>query len=85
MIRWRMPIPSYQKFMLSLLEFASDAEEHSIQETYSALADIFALTDSDRREFLPSGTQEIDKNRIGWARSYLAKAGRNLARSGSFS
>lgn len=61
--------------MLPVLNYASDGEEHSIQETYEAIAGVFGLTEDEKRDLLPSGTQEIYKNRIGWARSYIAKAG----------
>ncbi|MDP3058465.1 MAG: restriction endonuclease, partial [bacterium] len=34
-----------------------------------------ALTDEQRNELLPSGKQAIFDNRVGWARTYLKKAG----------
>lgn len=70
-----MPIPDYQTVMLPLLRFLSDGEEHSLQETVEHVSDDFALTDSERKELLPSGNQEVIRNRVGWARTYLGKAG----------
>ncbi len=35
----------------------------------------FNITEEERRQLLPSGTQYIVYNRIGWARTYLSKAG----------
>jgi restriction system protein len=70
-----MAIPDYQSFMVPLLEFASDGSEHAIRDAYEAMAHHFDLTDDDRRELLPSGRQETYKNRVGWARTYLVKAG----------
>ena len=70
-----MPIPDYQSFMKPLLELAGDREEHSLKEAYTALADRFGLTEDERNQLLPSGRQETYKNRIGWARTYLSKAG----------
>jgi restriction system protein len=35
----------------------------------------FNLTDEERRQLLPSGKQPIIDNRIGWARTYIIKAG----------
>ena len=70
-----MPIPDYQSFMKPLLELASDREEHSLKEAHSHLADRFDLTTEERNQLLPSGRQETFKNRIGWARTYLSKAG----------
>lgn len=70
-----MPIPDYQSFMLPLLKLASDRQTHSLREAYEKIADEFDLSDEDREELLPSGTQQTYKNRIGWARTYLKKAG----------
>lgn len=69
-----MAVPDFQAFFLPMLEFAADGKVHSLQEAYAALADHFGLTDADRKEMLPSGAQAIYKNRIAWARTYLAKA-----------
>ena len=70
-----MSIPDYQSIMLPLLKKASDQQEHSLQSLIEALADDFNLTDSERRDFLPSGRQPVFNNRVGWARTYLKKAG----------
>jgi restriction system protein len=70
-----MSIPDYQSIMLPLLKFASDGLEHSLRETIEALADKFGLTGDERSELLPSGQQAVFDNRVGWARTYLKKAG----------
>jgi restriction system protein len=70
-----MPIPDYQSCMLPLLRFAGDGEEHQLKDAITALAEEFSLSDEDRNEFLPSGQQPIFTNRVGWARTYLKKAG----------
>lgn len=70
-----MSIPDYQSLMLPLLERASDGREHSFSSLVDALADQYKLTDAERRELLPSGGQFIFANRVGWARTYLKKAG----------
>jgi restriction system protein len=70
-----MAIPDYQSIMLPLLKYASDTKEHSLRETIEALADEFQLADDERRTLLPSGQQTIFDNRVGWARTYLKKAG----------
>ncbi len=70
-----MPIPKYQEIMLPLLKYAGDEREHSLRETIEALADKFALTNEERRALLPSGQQAIFDNRVGWARTYMKKAG----------
>ena len=70
-----MPIPDYQSCMLPLLRFASDGEEHQLKQAANRLAEEFKLSDEEISEFLPSGQQPVFINRIGWARTYLKKAG----------
>ena len=68
-------IPKYEEVMLPFLKYMSDGNEHSLSETHDALAKEFKLTDDELRELLPSGQQPIFRNRLGWARTYLKKAG----------
>jgi restriction system protein len=70
-----MAIPDYQSCMLPLLKFYADGQEHTFREAVEALAREFKLTDQERREMLPSGQQEVFDNRVGWARTYMKKAG----------
>ncbi len=69
-----MPIPDYQTIMLPILQLASDKQVHKFSESVQYLADKFSLTDEEKGELLPSGTQAIFNNRVGWARSYLKQA-----------
>lgn len=70
-----MAIPDYQSVMLPLLRFVGDNLEHSLREAIDSLATEFSLTEAERTEMLPSGQQAIFTNRVGWARTYLKKAG----------
>jgi restriction system protein len=70
-----MAIPDYQSIMLPVLKLANDGKEHSFRETVKRLADEFRLTEEERQQPLPSKTQPIFDNRVGWARTYLVKAG----------
>ncbi|MDJ1182339.1 restriction endonuclease [Roseofilum casamattae] len=70
-----MTIPNFQRILLPLLQLAGDRQLHSIQEAIQHLVNIFQLTDEERKELLPSGKQAIFDNRVGWARTYLKKAG----------
>lgn len=70
-----MAIPDYQTIMLPLLKFLKDKREHSLREAIDTLADQFHLTAKERLELLPSGNQAIFNNRVGWARTYMKKAG----------
>lgn len=70
-----MEIPDYQSTMLPLLRATEDGKEHSLRETIEFLANEFNLTDEERKELLPSGQQAIFDNRVGWACTYMKKAG----------
>jgi restriction system protein len=70
-----IPIPDYQSIMLPLLKFAGDKKEHSIREAIEHIANIFNLSEEERREVLSSGQQYIIDNRVSWARTFLKKAG----------
>lgn len=68
-------IPDYQSIMLELLKFAGDQKEHNIREAFEYVSDLFKLTEIERKQVLPSGTQFVINNRVGWAKTYLLKAG----------
>jgi len=70
-----MPIPDYQTIMLPLLKLAGDSETHNIHATTKTLANYFHLTVEEINFLLPSGKQKKFANRVGWARTYLKKAG----------
>ena len=70
-----MTIPDYQSIMLPLLELAADGNEHSLREAIESLSNQLGLTAKERRELLPSGRQPTFDNRVGWARTYMKKAG----------
>ncbi|HEX9958372.1 MAG TPA: restriction endonuclease [Fibrella sp.] len=61
--------------MLPLLKFSADGIEHTPREAVESLAKTFNLTDQDRQELLPSGTQRTFDNRVAWTKSHLLKAG----------
>jgi restriction system protein len=71
----KVSIPDYQSIMLPLLRYAADGNVHTFGDTVEELAGEFKLTREDRAELLPSGRQATFNNRVGWARTYLAKAG----------
>lgn len=68
-------IPDFQTLMLPMLQVLSDGNEHTLQELVSVLSDKYELTDEQKSELLPSGTQPIINNRVAWTRTYLTKAG----------
>ncbi|HAS8441805.1 restriction endonuclease [Vibrio vulnificus] len=70
-------IPNYQVFMRPFLDVvnAAGGEEVKLRDVINQLADKFELSEAEREERLPSGKQTVLDNRIGWARTYLTKAG----------
>ncbi len=70
-----MPIPDYQSLMLPLLEILQDKQVWKVADLADALAERFEVSPEERRELLPSGRQATFDNRVGWARTYLKKAG----------
>ncbi len=70
-----MTVPDYQACMLPLLQATGDGQEHTNAGMVEALAQRFGLTEDERRELIPSGRQQKFDNRVGWARTYMQKAG----------
>ena len=70
-----MAIPDYQSFMLPLLQELSHGEPVALRDMKERLADHFDLTDAERQERVQSGNSLILGHRVGWARTYLRKAG----------
>ncbi len=68
-------IPDYQSLMLPLLRKHSDRKEHKFRDLIDTLAKDFKVSDEELRELLPSGQGVIFDNRVGWACTYLKKAG----------
>ena len=69
-----MAIPDYESCMLPLLNFYSDGQERTFREAIEVLAEQFGLTAQERTTTLDSG-QQVFANRIGWARTFMKKAG----------
>ncbi|MBZ4409527.1 restriction endonuclease [Myxococcus sp. XM-1-1-1] len=70
-----MAIPDFQSAMLPILRLAQDGRDHTLRETVESIASEFKATEEERNELLPSGRQRRLHNRVGWAKTYLQKAG----------
>ncbi|MBC8552414.1 MAG: restriction endonuclease [Anaerolineales bacterium] len=70
-----MAIPDFQTIMLPLLEVSKDGNEHNINDAVEELGRHFELSEEEKMELLQSGRQPKFYNRVGWARTYLKKAG----------
>lgn len=70
-----MPIPDYQTIMLPLLRQLSDGKNHQLKELVAILGQEFRLSEEEMNELLSSGQAFVFANRVGWARTYMKKAG----------
>lgn len=71
-----MAVPDYQSLMLPLLRFTGrKMDETSTGEAVEVLARELGLTGEDLKEMLPIGIQFTFVNRVGWAATYMKKAG----------
>jgi restriction system protein len=70
-----MAVPDYQTVMLPLLKLLADGETHNIADLAGQISEQFELTEEEREERIPSGTQRLISNRVGWAKSYLKASG----------
>jgi restriction system protein len=71
-----MVVPTYDKFIEPVLRFLAVHQEGILaRDVHEAAAQVLGLTDADLQELLPSGSQLVYKNRIGWAHDRLKRAG----------
>lgn len=70
-----MAIPDFQSVMRPVLQAVGDGVPLPLSALRVRIADVFQLTEEERKERLPSGNQTVINNRVGWARTYLNKAG----------
>lgn len=70
-----MAVPKYYEMHKPILECLSDGKTHTMKEIKSYIINYFQLTEEEVSALVPSGTQTYLSNRIGWARTYLKKAG----------
>jgi restriction system protein len=66
-------LPTWEGFLVPILQVASDGRVRTRREMYAAVADHMQLIAAQRSETLKSGQGKAD-NRIGWAMSFLVRA-----------
>jgi len=69
-----MAIPDYQTLMLPVLKLAAE-KEWRFSDAVERLSEEYHLSQEERSALLPSGRQTTFANRVGWAKTYLFKAG----------
>ena len=71
-----MTVPTFDQFVAPLLQvLAAHPDGLRAADAYERVADACELSVEDRAQLLPSGTQAVYRNRIGWANDRLKRAG----------
>lgn len=70
-----MEIPKYNEMYCAFLECLADMQQHKSKEIKDTIANRLSVSNAERQELLPSGRQAIFDNHVGWAGTYLKKAG----------
>ncbi len=70
-----MSVPKYYEFYRDFLNALKDGQVHTHNEIRAFIQKERAFSEDDLSELLPSGKQTVFANRVGWAGTYLKKAG----------
>ncbi len=70
-----MELPKYDELYVPLLTALGDGGIHEFKEVKNRIAEMLRLDESALSELIPSGKQTVFSNRVGWAKTYLKKAG----------
>ncbi|ALP42070.1 restriction endonuclease [Aeromonas schubertii] len=68
-------IPSYERMMPTVLTALQSGDPLPLHQIYQAVCDHYAFTPEQLAHTLPSGRQTTVRSRVGWAKTYLVKAG----------
>ncbi|MCU8045105.1 MULTISPECIES: restriction endonuclease [unclassified Shewanella] len=68
-------IPSYEEMMPAVLKVLADGEVKTLQQMYLAVANHYGFTAEQLARTIPSGKTTYVRSRVGWAKTYMAKAG----------
>ena len=70
-----MTIPKYNELYVFFLRALADGRIHTLKEIKDNVAKILQLSEAELTERIQSNRQTVIDNRLGWARTYLKKAG----------
>src|SRR6266852_2845262 len=73
--RLRNGYPGFSKRDAAILRLPLDGKGHTLAQGVEAIAWEFKTTEEERNQLLPSGRQRRIYSRVGWAKTYLLKAG----------
>ena len=70
-----MSVPDYETLMLPILKLLDDGVERKTREIISHIIEVFKISNEEAKLLIPSGRAKLIDNRVGWACTYLRKAG----------
>ncbi len=70
-----MEVPTYEEFMLPVLMVLKNGNKKAKKDIFIAVSNETNLSEEQKEHTLPSQTMPTYINRIGWALTYLKKAG----------
>jgi restriction system protein len=70
-----MALPKFDECLHPLLSLLAQRGPLSVAESTRLVADHFGLSEEEREAGLPSGNSTVVHSRVGWARTFLHKAG----------
>ncbi|MBQ9691224.1 MAG: hypothetical protein IJV62_03875, partial [Eggerthellaceae bacterium] len=73
--RFTMAVPKFDELFEPFLAALNDNNEHSASEMKELVSKRINISNEDRNETMPSGKQTRFDSNIGWAKTYLEKAG----------
>lgn len=70
-----MAVPKYDEMYRAFLKSLQDGNTHRLNDVKEYVAQVMGVTSEDRKVKLPRAKTAVFDNRIGWASTYLKKAG----------
>ena len=70
-----MAVPKFSEFFKPFLQAIADGSVHEIKDVRQQIASAMSLSEEDLALRIPSGNITVFANRVGWAKTYLIKAG----------
>ena len=68
-------LPSYEAMMPTVLKVLADGVARPLREVFELVCQHYSFTSEQLADTLPSGRQTTLRSRVGWAKTYLVKAG----------
>lgn len=68
-------LPSYEAMMPAVLKVLADGIARPLREVFELVCQHYSFTSEQLADTLPSGRQTTLRSRVGWAKTYLVKAG----------